>query len=261
MAKKPNNKMIGLFMAVGIGVFALILLISLRNVIFQNNKNIIVMYFDESLRGLSVGSSVMFKGVEVGQVSRIELVANTKDLSFRIPVYVEFNPDQRIISRDKTIRGKQELLSELIKKGLRARLGVQNYITGQLFIELAMLPDTPLILKYEASDGDYMEIPTVLSPMGMISKDFSKLPIKQAVDNINGTFATLNKDLPVLMPKLIDTAATTNAILQENRRVTNEMIKNLNQAAKNISNAAQSFGNLSDYIERHPDALLKGKKQ
>ena len=116
-------------------------------------------------------------------------------------------------------------------------------------------------LKYEASDGDYMEIPTILSPMGMISQDFSKLPIKQAVDNINGTFATLNKDLPVLMPKLIDTAATTNAILQENRRVTNETIKNLNQAAKNISNAAQSFGNLSDYIERHPDALLKGKKK
>ena len=176
------------------------------------------MYFDESLRGLNVGSSVMFKGVEIGQVSRIELVANTNDLNFRIPVYVQFNPEQRIISRDKTLRGKQELLSELIKKGLRARLGVQNYMTGQLFIELTMQPDSPLNLKYEASDGDYMEIPTILSPMGMISQDFSKLPIKQAVDNINGTFATLNKDLPVLMPKLIDTAATTNAILQENRR-------------------------------------------
>ena len=106
-----------------------------------------------------------------------------------------------------------------------------------------------------------MEIPTILSPMGMISQDFSKIPLKQAVDNINGTFETLNKELPVLMPKLIKTTDTTNAILEENRRITNETIKNLNQAAKNISNAAQSFGNLSDYIERHPDALLKGKRQ
>ena len=253
--------MIGLFMAAGIGIFALILIISLRNSIFKNDKDTVVMYFEESLRGLNVGSSVMFKGVEVGQVSRIELVANTNDLSFRIPVYVQLNPDQRIISRDKSLRGKQELLSELIKKGLRARLGVQNYITGQLFIELTIQPDSPLILKYKSVDGDYMEIPTILSPMGMISQDFSKIPLKQAVDNINGTFETLNKELPVLMPKLIKTTDTSNAILEENRRITNETIKNLNQAAKNISNAAQSFGNLSDYIERHPDALLKGKRQ
>ena len=172
--------MIGLFMAAGIGIFALILIISLRNSIFKNDKDTVVMYFEESLRGLNVGSSVMFKGVEVGQVSRIELVANTNDLSFRIPVYVQLNPDQRIISRDKSLRGKQELLSELIKKGLRARLGVQNYITGQLFIELTMQPDSPLNLKYKSVDGDYMEIPTILSPMGMISQDFSKIPLKQA---------------------------------------------------------------------------------
>lgn len=253
--------MIGLFMAAGIGIFALILIISLRNTIFKSDRDIVVMYFDESLRGLSVGSSVMFKGVEVGQVARIELVANTNDLSFRIPVYVQLNPDQRIISHDETLRGKQELLSELIQRGLRARLGVQNYITGQLFIELSLQPDSPLNLKYEASDGNYVEIPTILSPMGMISQDFSKLPIKQAVDNINGTFATLNKELPLLMPELVGSATTINAILEENRRITNETIKNLNQAAKNISNAAQSFSNLSDYIERHPDALIKGKRQ
>ena len=253
--------MIGLFMAAGIGIFALILIISLRNTIFKSDRDIVVMYFDESLRGLSVGSSVMFKGVEVGQVARIELVANTNDLSFRIPVYVQLNPDQRIISHDETLRGKQELLSELIQRGLRARLGVQNYITGQLFIELSLQPDSPLNLKYEASDGNYVEIPTILSPMGMISQDFSKLPIKQAVDNINGTFATLNKELPLLMPELVGSATTINAILEENRRITNETIKNLNQAAKNISNAAQTFSNLSDYIERHPDALIKGKRQ
>ncbi len=259
MSKTPNTKIIGLFIAVGAGVFAVILGIFLSSSLFKNDDNVLVMYFEESLRGLNVGSPVMFKGVEIGQVSRIELIADTKDLSFSTPVFVRFSDTQRIISKDKSLRGREDLLQDLIRKGLRGRLGVQNYITGQLFIELVMQPQTPVELK--ATNNRFMEIPTILSPMGEISKDFSNLPIRQAVDNINGTFKELNTKLPVLMPELIKTAETAHKILEENRRVSNEMIKNINQAAKSINNAAQAFGNLSDYLERHPDALLKGKKQ
>ncbi len=46
----------------------------------------------------------------------------------------------------------------------------QNYLTGQLVIELEMLPDTPIELRYRGHDKDVLEIPTVLSPMGKSPK-------------------------------------------------------------------------------------------
>ena len=137
MRKQPNTKMIGIFMLSGLAIFIGIILGYITNNYITNKKDMLVMYFEESIRGLNAGSSVVFNGVEIGKVEKIELIANSNNMSFRIPVYVTLSRgDYDTALLDKSFRSRKELLSKLIEKGLRARLGIQNYITGQLIIEL-----------------------------------------------------------------------------------------------------------------------------
>ena len=68
MQKTPNKKMIGLFTIFGIAIFVIIIFLFVGNKILSKNENEIVMYFDESVKGLSIGSSILFKSIEIGKV-------------------------------------------------------------------------------------------------------------------------------------------------------------------------------------------------
>ena len=79
------------------------------------------MYFDGSVKGLKVGAPVTFRGVEVGTVSNITIRENPKDMTTRIPVIVEIDPD-----RIETPGGHlDDQLPQMIKRGLRAKLELQ----------------------------------------------------------------------------------------------------------------------------------------
>lgn len=260
MAKQPNTKMIGLFMISGMVLFLGIVGLFLKNRFFTDSSNTLVMYFDESIRGLSVGSSVLFNGVEIGRVSKIQLVTNVSDLSFRVPVYVQLTEYRSSLS-DKSFHSRKDLLNELIDKGLRARLGTQNYLTGQLIIELVMQPESPVNLRNIKDNGDILEIPTVLSSISKISQDFSQLPLKEGLADLFGIFKELHHELPPLLDSLNQAAGGINNLIDENSGVSLQMMNNVNKAALSIDKAADSFRDLTDYLERHPESLLRGKEK
>ncbi|MDR2902811.1 MAG: MlaD family protein, partial [Lactobacillales bacterium] len=170
MRKEPNKKIIGLFILIGVIVFFGIVLKIAGDKIFPDDKDSIVMYFDESIKGLSVGSSVVFKGVEVGKVIQIELVINHDRTGFSIPVYVKMNDHQGLTPLKESYAERKRLLALYIEEGLRARLIAQNYLTSQLMIELEILPATPVVFRYNGKDKEMLEIPTVLSAMGELSR-------------------------------------------------------------------------------------------
>ena len=124
----------------------------------------VVMYFNESLQGLSEGSPIVFQGVEVGKVTRILLVTDKNNLKFNVLVYARIK--QIGIMSEGSIWDKfwkkDNLLDSLVEHGLRARLATQSYLTGQLMIELVMLPDTDAKTQHQKED-DFPQIPTVLS--------------------------------------------------------------------------------------------------
>ena len=143
MIRKPNKKLIGIFIFIGILMFFTILFYFIGTKIFINKENIMVMFFKESTQGLKVGSPVVFKGVEIGKVIEINLInKESKTLDFDIPVYIA------ITNEANNVKNKKRLLEELIEKGLRARLSTYSYITGQLMIEFIILPNTePVFLN------------------------------------------------------------------------------------------------------------------
>ena len=123
-------------------------------------------------------------------------------------------------------------------------------------IELEMFPDTPVVMRRPENQKNMMEIPTILSPLGEISKGIQDLPIRESVVKFNQFFTSLNEELPEIrkivknMGKAVDGNAGAAA----------DTLDNLNKAAINVSQAAKALRNFADYIERHPEALLKGKR-
>ncbi len=262
MKKTPNNKMIGIFTIGGLILFSIIILTFIGDRIFIKSDNKIVMYFQESINGLTIGSPVSFRGVEVGKVSKIDLMANTKNMNFSIAVFATLNETQTFRIQDfSKINDKDAFFEELIKMGLRARLTTQSYLTGQLMIELEMLPNTPLVLNGGQHFKNAVEIPTVLSPMGEISKGLQDLPIKDMIQKFNILMDSFNKQFPIILDQTTQVSLNLNKILSNNINSVSITINNLNKTLNDVGEAARSIKNLADYLERHPEALLRGKER
>lgn len=253
MSKQPNNKLIGLFLITSILIFIGVIVHFITDKFISNNDNLVVMYFDESVAGLNIGSSVVFMGVEIGKVARIDLITNPNNMDFRIPVYAKFEPRKNV--QMNGFRGRRAVLNELVEKGLRARLTTQSYLTGQLMIELEMMPNTKVELKQE--DDDLFEIPTVLSQMGKLSQGIQDLPVRDSVLRFNAVMERVDKEI---IPNLNKLLINLNTVVAGNKKEITKTLYNANQTLSDVSMAAKSLRNFADYIERHPESLLKGKR-
>ena len=261
MKKQPNKKRIAMFIILGFLVMGGIILKNIADKIITEKTNLAVMYFNESIKGLNVGSPVVFKGVQVGKVVDIKIITNPKTLEFNIPVYVRFAKDGDVSSMSFYQEvNRKDVWKALIDKGLRARLINQNLLTGQLMIELQILPDTPIVLK-EDDNSSTLEIPTTLSTVAGLSKDLQDLPIKQIVNRLDKILIEIETDLPNILTRFATLAEKLNKYADKSAPQTNQTLNQVNTTLKDISQAAKSIKNLTDYLERHPDSLLKGKKE
>jgi len=272
MLKQPNMKMIGIYVCLFalaiVGMFGYFLKSK-----FSPNETTVVMYFDESVKGLDVGAPVLFKGVKIGEVTQIKLKANLKDMHFSILVYAVIYNGKSLVTN---ISDEDKLLNKFIDNGLRAQLAVNSVITGQLLIELDMHPNTPITLH--DNPYGYFEIPTILSPFAEISKTLKIMPVAKIAQDVNSITKALNKDLPPLLQKMNKTFDDFDNILIENKDDAKILVKefggvaqNLNsiveENAQSVSNTIQNFGeaaislkNLTDYLQMYPNAIITGKE-
>ena len=280
MIKQPNMRLIGLFIVISLTSLFLMLAYFLKSN-FSSNDTAIVMFFDESVNGLDVGSPVFFKGVKIGEVTSVKLKASLQTKKFVIPVYAKLYGDK---SMDNDNDDKRELLNQFIKDGLRAKLVVNSMITGQLSIELDLYPDAPVVLHPEDA-GNLYEIPTIDSPFEELYKSLQDMPISKIVQDIHGITQTLDKQLPTLLTQLNTTMETLNLVLSDNKGDTSSMLKQIKQATSNMGDAAKSFNNfvnensssistliesfsqaaislknLTDYLQMNPSSIITGKE-
>jgi len=162
MSKKANPAVIGIFLvgAVVLSVMALFLFGSGK--VFSKTESF-VLYFSTSVNGLDVGAPVKFKGVKIGQVTRIFIRFNQPDTSAHIPVLIEI--DTRKLKNDLGVvvdLGDAVQFEHQIKNGLRGRLDFQSFVTGKLYVELDYFADKkpPVLVQQKYI---YKEIPTVTS--------------------------------------------------------------------------------------------------
>ncbi|MHC5109094.1 MAG: MlaD family protein [Planctomycetota bacterium] len=150
-----------------------------------------VMYFDGSLKGLSMGAPVLFRGVRIGQVSGIivQYYPDTSDVT--IQVLTEFHAENvvRVGGGEKT---PEQSLTNLIAKGMRAKLEMQSMLTGMLAISLDFYPDRPAEYQHDGPD-DLLEIPTIPSMMEELTRTIESLPIEGIANDLKSVLEGIDE--------------------------------------------------------------------
>jgi len=220
MAKQASKTIIGVFV---VGSIAMLI----AGVIFFGSGDVFkktikyVMFFEDSVKGLSVGAPVIWHGVKVGSVSSIVLRANTKKLSINIPVVIEVDP-KRIEIEGALAKDPRERMKHMIAKGLRARLALQSIVTGSSMIEIEFLPGTPARLT--ELDTRYPEIPTLRSPMDKLAQKLENLPIEK------------------IAGKLVDILDNLDDLLKDPE--IKEMVHNLNVGSQKLDGVLENADKL-----------------
>jgi paraquat-inducible protein B len=148
----------------------------------------VVAFFSGNVRGLQEGSAVEFRGVRVGTVKHIRLLLETDSNELLIPVHMELEPHSLTFadsSRQPNVSGAHAFLDMLVEHGLRARLDMKSFVTGQLTVGLDMRPGTK-ITRVGALTNVY-ELPTVPSTLDRVVGALQELPLQEVAAKLIAT--------------------------------------------------------------------------
>lgn len=229
-----------------------------------------LVYFDQSVRGLNVGSPVEFRGIPVGQVTDVRLEFDQASQRFRVPVMIEIEPE-RFTNLDVDEEMRHSVLDRLVASGFRAQLKTGNLLTGQLIVALDIHKEAPPAQMVWT--GPVPQIPSIPTPIEEITANLtrlverlSRLPVEQIGDELHASLKELHATLvqtrdagPALKAALEQaqrTLASTDALIGPDSGVNAELRRTLLE----LSDAARALGLAADQIQSQPDSLLFGKK-
>jgi paraquat-inducible protein B len=206
-------------------------------------------YFDETVRGLNIGAPVEFRGIKIGEVVDISLEFNMHDVTFRIPVLCYFEPE-RIKVANENKASQKEILSELVRKGMRAQLRTGVLLTGQLYINLSIYPEAkPEKLRHV---NGYPELPTMPEPITQITtrlvnilERLEKLPLEKIGTDLSETLHNANRLMG--SQDLLGAVATLRSSLDQLQQFTTQLNNSIGPG-------------FSDVIEQSRLALQSGQQ-
>lgn len=240
MSRKANPTIIGAFI-VGALLF-LMAIVAFWLPGFGESHERYQLYFDGSVKGLSVGAPVMIKGVRVGSVRNISLRMDAqtaeRDADYMVPVVVELS--HRHVLPDEA---GGETMADLIEQGLRAQLELDSLVTQQLFVELTFRPQTPAKFHPHLA-GDFPEIPTVRTGWQALQSDLVEIDLGELVVQATSTLEGVNRlvNAPELMRSIsafeqtLTSAHTLMSGLNEDRELINETMLSTMANVRDILN-------------------------
>ncbi|NYH25890.1 PqiB family protein [Paraburkholderia bryophila] len=236
----------------------------------------VVMKFTQSLRGLTVGAPVDFRGIQLGEVTRIGVEFDPKTREFTLPVALNLYPERlgrrylESVQHSDTNAGKA-LLLKLVASGLRGQLRTGNLLTNQLYIALDMFPKAPPArVDLNVQPIELPTVPNTLEELQVqiadIAKKLDQVPFEQLGHNLNEALQNADRLLrqldTQLTPQARDTLASAektfsaaNAVLQQD----SPMQADMHEALTQLTQTLRSLNALADYLEQHPESLVWGK--
>jgi len=203
MSKRSNPALIGGFV-LGAIVLIVVGVLLFGGGRFFTNRDTLILYFQGSVSGLVVGAPVRLKGVRLGSVTDLWIEFEYQALEFRTAVLVQVETD-RIREVGAPRISDDDIIDELIKNGLRARLTLESFVTGLLFIELDFYRNTPIRL---VGNGRYDELPTIPSALDELTQRIENIPIDKIAAEANITLRKLNEILSA--PEIMDIVRNFN---------------------------------------------------
>jgi paraquat-inducible protein B len=256
MAKQANRMMIGGFVVLAVIIMAASLVVFGSGKFFKKT-NKYILYFDEPVNGLTVGSSVLFQGVQVGSVTSITLQADFVTMKTQIPIIIEIDPDRWKVRTGE--RDYHKVAAKLIEMGLRAQLITQSYITGQLMIQLDFFPKSKICYAPAQVDKDYQDyvvIPTCASTSERLAKAFGDLDLKAIERNLNSSLAGI--DRLVNNPDLAASLRTLNDTLQDARNLLTRVDRQVDPVSNDLKKTVKDFGKLAVNIDARVGGVTTG---
>jgi paraquat-inducible protein B len=245
-----------------------------------------LMVFNESLRGLTPGAPVDFRGIDLGEVVSVNTQYDPATASVSLPVEIHFFPERftaRSLTGLKTGRmadNPRETIDALIARGLRAQIRTGNLLTGQLYIALDFFPNAPKV-KVDWTKNPAV-LPTVAGSVedlrvtvGEIVKKLDKIDFEGISSNLQQTLQSTAKlmqrldgelapEARLMMQdarKAIVAAERTMVAAERTIEANSPLQQDTREAMREIARAAKTIRTLADYLERHPEALIRGKTQ
>lgn len=239
------------------------------------------MVFGQSTRGLTPGSPVDFRGITLGVVKSIQLDYDDQKRNFFTAVDAEMYPQRMgpaystlLKTQQQLGLGPEDMVSLLVAHGLRAQMRTGNLLTGQSYISLDVIPGAKPV-KFDA-DARPLIIPTapgnleeVQAQIQSIVRKLDAIPFDKIGSNLhetlvsaNGVFKQLDKDLAPQAKKMLDEAQHTLQSLDQNLASPDAPLQqNAGRTLQQVDAAARSLRGLADYLEKHPESLLRGKPE
>lgn len=195
MRPKLSPAVVGAFV---IGAFVLIVLalLSFGGMHFFSKPQRFVVYFDEQIHGLDLGSPLKLRGVRVGRVVDLNIRYDAAHNKSIVVVVCEFNPSSVMDDKGSGIAvSTPEDLQHLVDKGLRAQLGMLSFATGMLFVELDFMNPHEFPPQMGMPPTRFVVVPSIPSTISEFQASLTEI----MADVKKADFAGLSKELKGLI--------------------------------------------------------------
>lgn len=254
------------------------------------------MVFEQAQRGLVTGAPVDMLGVEVGTVRKVALLPTGSAERFPVEVTADIYPlrlgsvrRQFVVPAAEQDHADALFLKRAVDAGLRAQVRTGNLLTGQLYVALDFIPkaakatlnplaDPPTIPTVRGTLSDLQpQLADIVARLGKVKFDEIGSGLQDtlhsagaAANGLQETLASANAAIRQLTPeaqaaltdvqKTLSTAQVTLANMDRNiTRDDAALQRSFSQALAEVQRAAQALRVLGDYLQRHPEALVRGK--
>lgn len=220
------------------------------------------LVFKQSVRGLTVGAPVELRGIQIGQVTSVGAEVDAKTLELSIPVTVHLEGARFGVQFHDLPEGtppeaiRQRFWDMLIGRGVRAQLRSGSLLTGQLYVALDVFPDAPAAtIDWSAKPVAFPTVPGALegieASLASIVRKIDQMPLEKIGDDVAKALVELDRTLASARGTLDNVGKLVGP--------SSPLETELSTTLQEVSRAARAIRVLGDYLERHPEALLRGK--
>ena len=243
----------------------------------DGNPHRIIMYFDQSLRGLSAGAPIDFMGIEIGNIQSINAEFDANYTQIRMRAEGVIYPSR--LANGKELDPDGEIFKRFIERGWRAQMRTGNLLTGQNYIAFDLFPKAKPANLIIRSNG-VIEVPTtptelkgLQAQVSQIADKLNKFPlveigqdVRKTLNNMNSAISSTDKLVKQLDGKVAPGLQATLDDVRKTMRSTETILssdapmqQDVRRALQQMTRAAASLQLMADYIEQHPESLIRGK--
>ena len=243
--------------------------------------------FTGAVAGIEHGSPVQLLGSQIGQVQHVELQYDDRRHLLHTPVIVAIDP-ARVKIMNGPVRSAAEVaedfaahMQEWVKHGLRARLTSASLITGQQIVSLEMVPDAAparierIDSQLQIPSAPSVDVAQILESVHRILRHIDRATagpeLSHAMKELDRTLTHLDQITgevePQIQPLITSLRQSAEAAQRTLEQAGNVLGSNAAQGTdlprmlQELTDAARSVKALADYLDRHPEALIRGKQK